>query len=227
VIRRAEINLTDIIAGLAPWLAPIPTAWLVGAATVKHLAWPVPVAIVAAAIVESLGLAATNTALELREYNQSKRKIDPPAPAWLAAGLVGGYIAIAILLTVALDVVPSQARYAPAIWPALSLTGAVILALRADHRRRLAAIAQDKAERKAARQVVSTVKRKVSTVKERQVSSVKVDSLLDAYLDNPALTPTQAAQALGVSRQTVYNYLEQLERAGTIRRNGHGVEVLK
>lgn len=150
-MKTAATNLTDIIAGAAPWLAPIPTAWLVCAQTIKHLAWPVPVAICAALIVESLGLAATNTALELRDYNASKRKTDPRAPAWLAGLLVAGYILIAVVLTVALDVLPGLARWAPAIFPALSLTGAVILALRADHRRRLAAIRAEKAERRAAR----------------------------------------------------------------------------
>lgn len=227
MIRRIETTLTDTAAALIPWLAPLPSAWLVGAASIEYLSWPLPVAIVTAVIVEGLGISSMSTALELREYNQAKRKTDPAAPAWLAAILAGVYLLTAVSLTVFLDLLPSLAHVAPAIFPGLSLVGAVLLALRADHRRRLAAIAQDKAERKAARQAVSTVKRKVSSVKVRQPSSVKVDSLLDAYLDNPLLTPTQAAQALGVSRQTIYTYLEQLEQAGTIRRNGHGVEVLR
>jgi len=30
-----------------------------------------------------------------------------------------------------------------------------------------------------------------------------------------------------MSRQTVYSYLERLETEGRIRRNGHGVEIIK
>lgn len=230
-MRRIETNLTDIIAGAAPWLAPIPTAYLVGRSAIQYLGWPVPVAIVAAAIVESLGLSAVNTALELREYNQAKRKTDPGAPFSLAAVLVVVYVAVAIVLTVALDVVPTLARYAPAIFPALSLAGVTILALRSDHRRRLAAIEAEKAERRALRQEQRqlTVKKASSSVKRqamRKASSVNVDTLLTLYQADPLTTPTQAAGALGVSRQTIYNQLQALETSGRIRRNGHGVEIL-
>ena len=83
-----ESRLVDLVAQIAPWAAPIPTAYLVGRATVLHLAWPVEVGIVAAVIIESLGLATTSTALALREYNASKRQADPAAPFPLAAGLV-------------------------------------------------------------------------------------------------------------------------------------------
>ena len=228
--NNLEGKLTDLIAGFAPWLCPIPTAWLVGRAAYELLSWPLPVAITAALIVESLGLASVNTALTLWNYNQAKRKTDPGAPFALAALVVGVYICVAVLLTVALDIFPSLATFAPAIFPALSLAGVLVLALRSDHRRRLDTIALDKAEKRAERQAarqVTTVKRKAETVKPlRQVSSVKVDGLLDIYKGDPLTTPTQAARALDVSRQTIYNRLVQLEQAGRIRRNGHGVEVL-
>ena len=227
-----KTNPTDLIAGAAPWLAPIPTAYLVGKSTMDYLAWPLPVAIVAAAIIESLGLAAVHTALELREYNQARRKTDPIAPAWLAGVMVGGYVIVAIGLTVMLDIIPELARIAPAIFPLLSLAGVAILALRADHGRRLAAIATEKATRKAERQAArqaSSVNRKparkVSSV-NRQASSVNPDKLLDVYRQDPLTGPTQAAQALGVSRQAIYDNLAKLEQSGVIRRNGGGVEVL-
>ncbi|MBU0493892.1 MAG: helix-turn-helix domain-containing protein [Chloroflexi bacterium] len=153
-INHLERRLTDVVARIAPWLAPLPTAYLVGRATVEHLHWPDLVGIIAAAIVESLGLATTVTALELREYNASKRKSDPGAPFGLAAGLVVVYLVVALALTVVLDTVPELARYAPAIFPLLSLAGMIILALRADHVRRLNGIAENKAaarEERAAR----------------------------------------------------------------------------
>lgn len=228
--NNLEGRLTDLIAGFAPWLCPIPTAWLIGKAAFELLNWPLAVAICAALIVESLGLASVNTALTLRNYNQAKRKTDPGAPFPLAALVVGVYLAVAVLLTVALDIFPSLATFAPAIFPALSLAGVLVLTLRSDHRRRLESIAQERAAKRAERQEarkVTTVKRKGETVKAgRQVSTVKIDGLLDIYKGDPLTTPTQAARALDLSRQTIYTYLEKLEESGRIRKNGHGVEVI-
>jgi len=110
------------------------------------------VAIVAAAVIESLGLASTSTALALWDWNRSKRKTDPSAPVGLAFGLVGVYFLVATGLTVVLDILPQAADVAPAIFPALSLTGVTILALRADHARRLSGVTEAKTEAKAARQ---------------------------------------------------------------------------
>lgn len=255
-MRSIETKTTDFIAGLAPWLAPIPTAYLVGRATLGALAWPLPVAICAAAIVESLGLAATNTALTLWEYNHARRKTDPAAPFTLAAGLVGVYVAVAVGLTVALDVAPSLARYAPAIWPGLSLTGVTLLGLRADHARRLEAIQAEKQERKAearARQQTAQETHKpnaqgqahkasspgravgqngaqnevLDAVNRTRAAQRKalLDALLDAYKDNPDLGATEAARALGVHRNSIYNYTQDLIEAGRLHKNGHGWEV--
>lgn len=149
---QIETTAIDAVARFAPWFAPLPTAYLVGRASIRHLTWPLAIAVIAALVIESLGLATTATALELYEYNQSKRKSDPKAPFVLAAVLVGIYIVVGVGLTVVLDTVPKLAVYAPAIFPALSLCGITVLALRGDHRRRLAAIAQVKMERKETRQ---------------------------------------------------------------------------
>jgi len=243
-----ESAAVDLVAKIAPWAAPIPTAYLVGRATVLHLAWPVEVGIVAAVIVESLGLATTATALDLREYNASKRKTDPAAPFPLAAVLVGAYLAVAVVLTVALDTVPALATYAPAIFPLLSLTGVTVLALRADQRRRLAAIAGVKAERQAERQAARQGTRQAGVVVVSSGASnnanldaelsrmqagrkakrdTRLDTLLTFYHDHPGATVSDAGRTVGVSRQTVYTYLSELETAGRVRKNGNGVEVLQ
>lgn len=52
------------------------------------------------------------------------------------------------------------------------------------------------------------------------------DSLIDIYLDNPNAGVSQVAGHLRVSRQTIYNYLDELESAGKIHRNGGGVKIL-
>jgi len=149
---------------------------------------------------------------------------------------------------VLLDIFPDLARYAPALFPILALVDAVNLALRSGHRRRLAGIAQDRAERKAERQAVrptvgsltellasnaasNTVNPDSTLIKARQARAViqgnRMDNLLTLFRDNPTIGVTDAARTLNMSRQTVYSYLERLETEGRIRRNGHGVEIIK
>jgi hypothetical protein len=146
-----ETRAVTIVSRLAPWLSPLPTAYLVARAAVNHLAWPLPMAVVGALIVETLGLATAVTALELYQYNRSKRQADPTAPFLLAVVLVVIYFASAIILTVLLDIAPLLAVYSQAIFPVLGLVGVLNLAVRSDHAARLAAIEQEKADRKAER----------------------------------------------------------------------------
>jgi len=246
-LSEIETNLTDGIAAIGPWITPIPSAVLVANATVKDLHWSAELAWVAAAIIESLGLTTVSTSLLLWEYNADKRKTDPDAPFLLAASLVGVYLVSTIGLTVLLDIFPDLARYAPALFPILALVGAVNLALRSGHRRRLAGIAQERADRKAERQTfrptvgsltelitsnaASTTANQDSTlVKARHARTViqgtRMDNLLTLFRDNPKIGVTDAARTLNMSRQTVYTYLEQLQQAGRIKRNGNGIEVI-
>jgi hypothetical protein len=245
--RRVEAMATDAVAKVAPWAAPIPTAYLVGRATIIHLQWPAWVGIVTAVIVESLGLATAATALELREYNQAKRKSDPAAPFALAATLVAIYLVVALGLTVALDIVPTLAVYAPAVFPLLSLTGVTVLALRGDHRRRLETIETDRQERQAKRQArrqgsyqetntgassgssnngKSDATLDVLKAGRKAKRDARLDALLSFYRDNPDAGPSDAARAVGVSRQTIYTYNAELEATGRLRKNGDRWEVL-
>ncbi len=157
------------------------------------------------------------------------------------------YLISTIGLTVFLDIIPALARYAPVIFPILALVGGFNLALRSGHRRRLASIAQERADRKAERQpnrpstgsltdilesktASTTTYSDNSLVRARQARAVlqgnRMDNLLTLYRDNPKIGVTDAARTLNMSRQTVYSYLDRLESEGRVRRNGHGVEVI-
>lgn len=145
--------LIQIVAQLAPWLAPLPTAWLVYDRTQLHLGWPWWVALIAGLTLEALGVAILATTLDLYSYNRSKRKSDPRAPLWMGLGLVVLYFLAAELLTVALDIAPSWvAPFAAAVFPALSVAAFAILAVRADHQQRLTEIEQGKADARASRE---------------------------------------------------------------------------
>ena len=54
-----------------------------------------------------------------------------------------------------------------------------------------------------------------------------MNTLLTFYLSNPGAGATEASRAIGVSRQTVYTYLAELEATGRLSRNNGMVEVLK
>jgi hypothetical protein len=236
---QIEALATDALAALGPWLAPIPSAALVARASVEHLRWPNGLGLVAGAIIEVLGLTATSTALMLWGYNESKRKMDPSAPFALTVVLVGFYYASTVGLTVLLDIVPDLARFAPVIFPTLALVGTVNLALRAQHKRRVATIATQKAERRAKRQAkrqtaqvsnVSNIKKFDTKLDALQAGrkakrNARLDALLAFYVSNPEGNPTEAAQAIGVSRQTIYTYNAELEQAGRLQKNGNGWEV--
>lgn len=235
ISERAAVNFA---AKLAPWLAPIPSAFFVARSSIVHLALPWPVAVIVAAIVETLGLATVNIVLRMWEWNQTKRKIDPASPVGIGVALGVIYLVTTLGLIVALEVWPALATYAPAMFPFLAVVGTVNLALIASQDRREAAIVTEKAERKAERQAKRQatglqVSNDVSKISEsdtlldrmRQGRQAKHDARLDAlltfYLDNPNAGPSDAARAIGVSRQTIYSFTAELEQAGRLRRNGH------
>ena len=246
-MNHIEKNLVKLVAKVAPWLAPFPSAYFVARSGMAHLALPLPVAIVVAAIIETLGLSAVHSALWLADWNATKRKTDPPAPVLVAVALGVVYLAATLGLVVFLEVWPALATYAPALFPTLAVVGGVNLALISQQERRETIVQTDKAERKAARQARRQTQRPTAqppasnlaskpsgfddpTVKARQTQSAnraaRLDALLTFYLDNPDAGPTEAGRAIGVSRQTVYNYLDDLETAGRIARNNGTVRVL-
>lgn len=232
-----DSKLAGWAAKIAPWLAPVPTAALIAGATVEHLRWPAWVGGVAGVTVELLGLSTIITALDLYAYNRSKRKSDPGAPVGLALALAGVYVVTAISLTVLLDVLPGLTRFAPAIFPLLSLAGMGTLALRIDQDERKAAAERGKAERKAARterkvgkvlaQVAQGFEERAQGSAEETQGGRRVEDrdLLALYRGNPKMSMAAAGRAIGISRQAVAERLLRLERDGKIHRNGNGVEI--
>lgn len=242
-MNKLEKGLVEIVAKTAPWLAPFPSAYFVARSGIAHLALPVLVAIIVAAIIETLGIATVHTALWHADWNTHKRKSDPTAPTVLAASLAGVYFVTTIGLTVLLEIAPSLSTFAPALFPALAIVGSVNLALISRQRQREEAVKEESEQRKAERQSrrkagaaagharassigLNTADFNASLDVARQARKSNVDArvgaLLTFYLDNPDAGPTEAGVAIGVSRQTVYTYLDRLEREGRIARGANG-----
>jgi predicted transcriptional regulator len=244
-MNTIEKNLVKFVAKLAPWFAPVPSAFFVARSALVHLSLPLPVAIVVAAIIETLGLSTVHTALWAYDWNTHKRKTDPTAPVLLAIALGGVYVVATLGLVVFLEVWPFLATYAPALFPALAVVGAVNLALISRQEQREADVESQKAEQRAQRHASRSVQKDVrhpspnaqidiqnavlDTVNRarRQRKADILDAMVDIYVDSPEAGPTEIARRLGIGRSTVYNYLSDLETAGRIvRNNGSGIAVL-
>jgi len=243
---QIELFVIGIVFSVVPWLAPIPSALLIARATMVYLKWNLPTGIITAIIIEGIGITSIKLALDLRHYNVTRRKTDEAAPFIIAAGLVGIYLITAVSLTVFLELFPSISQFAPVIFPLFTILGGVNIALWTEHKHRLHLIDLDRQDRKVKRQEsrseavkpnVQDDQEKVSNIEDMNVNLDKlqaarlaklesrVDRLLDAYRSKPDLSPTEAAHLLGVSRTTVYSYIDKLEEAGQIRRNGNGMHV--
>jgi hypothetical protein len=271
-MNNQEKQIVKLVAKLAPWLAPFPSAFFVARSAMVHLALPLPVAVVVAAILEFLGLATVHTALWAHDWNAQKRKTDPSAPTALAVALGVVYLVATLGLVVFLEVWPVLATYAPALFPVLAVVGALNLAMIAQQERREAAVEAQKAEarekrraRRVSRRLSKTGVQGASKTRVLEPSSVSarsgsldaqdrvyhvqqdvqglhalqavnvskqerkaamLDALLDIYADDPGAGATRISRQLGIGRSTVYHYLGELEAAGRVRKNGHGVEVL-
>ena len=228
LLATIESTLAEFAATVGPWLAPLPSAFFVWRAGVTHLAMPPWVALVSAGIIELLGLAATAQALTIYEYNTTRRKSDQGAPLALAIALIAVYFFGVLALTVALEVVPQLVTVAPALFPILSLAGVGVLALRLDHRRRLADIESDAQERREARKAAQVERKPMQepaqvTASEPQAVTT-ADKVLAFYKSNPYASQQAAGKAAGVTRQAVGQVLAKLEEQGVISRNGK-VEV--
>jgi DNA-binding transcriptional ArsR family regulator len=237
IMQNLERNTIKVVAKLSPWLAPLPSAYFVGRSAMIHLALPLLVAVIVAAIIETLGLATVHTALWAYDWNTRKRKSDPSAPVILAVTLGGVYIVATLGLVVFLEVWPMLATYAPAIFPALAVVGAVNLALISRQEQRETDVKEQKAadsERRRARHVKRQVSiedkfdTRLDTLRatRRAKRDAKINVLLQFYAENPGAGVSRASEAVGVSRQTIYNYLRWLEENGQVARKNGRVEIL-
>lgn len=197
-MNSIEKSAVKLIAKTAPWLAPVPSAFFVARASMEHLALPFAVAVVVAAIIETLGLSTVHTALWLFDWNGNKRKSDPGAPTLLAIILGAIYVVATVGLTIVLEVAPILATYAPALFPALAVVGAVNLALVAQQERREAGVKADKAERKANRQGAGTKPEPVPVVVPIDGTKSRALAILTA---TPGISGSELGRRVGRSER--------------------------
>jgi hypothetical protein len=235
LMAALEAVLISVVGRVGLWLTPLPSAFLVSrsASRVFELAgaWPV----IMAAIVELVGLACSHLWLTAKEWNARKTQRDPAANERLAFMLMLAYFVVtgALLLAFELPVVLTTGNVTgltALLFPVLSAVAVVALNERAMQHKRVS----DKVSSKLSRNMnsldalalqgpssnVSNIEK--MNVKRAEKRQARLDALATFYHANPDAGATEAARAVGVSRQTVYEYRAELEAAGRLNGNGRG-----
>lgn len=214
LIRAVEGVLIDLVAAISPWLAPVIPAWMVKTNLSGPLGMPEWVAWIGAAVVELVGLSAVHTAFSLWDYNDSKRKSDQRAPVWVAAAMAVFYLAVVLIVNVALHPGTLVERLAVTLLSMLTAIAAVILAVRAGHARRLGEIQAERAERQRQRKAPETF-RQVAAVPETTADWRGM--LPEEKKKLSGMTSAQIVAEYGVTERTARNWRNRIAANG----NGH------
>lgn len=211
LIRAVEGVLVDLIAAISPWLAPVIPAWLVKTNLSGPLGMPEFVAWTGAAVVELVGLSAVHTAFSLWDYNDTRRKSDQRAPVWVAAVVAVFYLAIILVVNVALHPGTFVERLAITLLSLLTAIAALILAVRAGHARRLGDIQAEKAAKRTRRKVSGKLPEHSGTAETsadwRGMSPEDKRKLA-------GMTAAQIAGRYGVSERTARNWRRRVTTNG-------------
>jgi hypothetical protein len=164
--RKLDTSLVDNIASTTPWLAPVIPAYLAYHNTTTVMGFPAWVAFIGAVVVECLGLATVTTSFQFWDWNDKKRQVDQSAPFWIALTTAAFYLAIVLTVNVLLDGAPLLHRIAKLLLSVLGVVGAITLAIRSQHSRRLAAVEDEKAAKRQERQ-----EKRQQTASTRQVAA--------------------------------------------------------
>ena len=149
----------DVVAGWTPWLSPVIPAYMVWGSMQTELGFNVYMAWIGAAVVEFVGMSAVRTAFQFYDYNSSKTKLDGAAPVRWAVGTAAYYLVVVLVLVVSLD--PSKNGWhvlGKALLSSMTIVGAIILALRGDHSRRIMTKEEAKVERQTARLMAKEIR---------------------------------------------------------------------
>jgi hypothetical protein len=151
ITNALETTLADNVAATVPWLAPLIPAAIAYDHMVSVLLFAPWLAFVGAAVVELLGLSTVTTAVQFWQHNNlSLQAIDSGsssslsqsgpeerAPFWIAFAAATFYFLVVITVNVLLDEAGGIARLAKGLLSTLSIVGALTVAIRSQHRRRV------------------------------------------------------------------------------------------
>jgi hypothetical protein len=181
--------LTDTGSEMGAWLAPLPSAVSVATAASRNLHYDPWLAFVVGAIVELLGFATANRALDLWDYNQTRREDEPKAPTWLAVLLVSFYLFSTISLSVLADLLQGYIHLLPALFPLLAVTGTLNVALGRQQARRVERNLETAEARRLAAEKAEA-ERKAEEERKRQERKEERDAKRQASVNQSVQQPS-------------------------------------
>lgn len=200
--------LVGNIAASVPWLAPVIPASIAFDHMVRVLDFHPVVAGVGALVVEFLGLATVATTFQLWDYNEEKRKTDQNAPVWVAGGMAAFYLVVVLVVNVILDNSDPTHRVAKGLLSSLSIVGAVTLAVRAQHARRLADIAEERDQRRKERQM----KNSGNLPESSQGDDENLPKVTASYSDWRKVPEREKLKMVGLSREQLQEAYDLTEK---------------
>lgn len=230
----------EVASKLAPWLAPLLSAVVVGRAVMAApFNWPTWLAWLTGGAIELSGIATLNTALLLWSYRTEQPDDRKPSAIPLALAILCalGYLATALALTVVLKILPGFEVLAYGLFVVLALTSAVNLTLRRDHMRRVApkpvkpAVTRPKSANGPVKKPVTQQTPEEARANLERANEARQPTQEDfdraAMLRAEGMTWPQVAQALGRSETTAKRWagLGEQPTAVVVSRNGHGEGV--
>lgn len=204
-VKKIEATFIDTVAAVTPWLAPLIPAYLVYHNMTERLGYPPIFGLVGAAAVEFLGLSAVHTAVTFWQWNDA-HKVER-APFWFAFGAGLFYVVIVLTVNAALDIWQGSDGVkilAHALLSLLSVDAAVIIAIRAQHARRLNERDEARQERKAARQAATGATGDASVTRQAATR----DEFMTQWRANGHQSIAQLAQELGVNTRTAQRWVK-------------------
>ena len=247
--KTRDGSMLQWLAVLVPALAALPAAYFVGRSTYYYLIlgwfeshvtfWPalgVAMAVVAGLVVEGLGTVALFLRSSFRRWNKVKavhpdgalKKGYDKAPAKQAGWALFGYVVAVVVLLGVLEWKPDAARFAPVMFPLLTVVGGMCWSMYDEHRDRLAyhGISWNwVAERRETADPKPEEKDQESDKAEQAPELSDLErAVVGAYRDG-AGSYQQVADAVGIGKTTVGGRVNGLIEKGVLERTAEGVAV--
>lgn len=223
-IDAAESVVIDIIAGVTPWLAPLIPAYMAYQNMKGVLMFDPWLALAGALVIEFLGLATVHTAVQFASYNDTagKRELKQQgkAPFWWSVLMSLFYLTIILSVNAILDYgTHTNAHiFTRALLSLISVPAAVTIAIRSQHKRRLAEVNQPKQNRNQTenkRQTVSTINETRPETHTGVSAKTKADIVESLLMENPKASNASIGRVAGTTGQYVGQIRKELN--GTIK----------
>jgi len=132
-INGGERSILDALSAIVPYTTASIPAYLTYDHTLKQMAFPDNIALLAAFTVEVLGVTAVSTSIRFWQWNRNHKTT--PAPFWLAVTTYMFYIVITLSVNVILEIYAAERNpaviWAIALFSLLSVPSGVLISVRA------------------------------------------------------------------------------------------------